>query len=301
MKNLIKFLALFAIFCIAACHSQPAEAQTNKVYSFTPLPNVGSYTLTTNTYSMSVVALSATATAADTLYLQSQHFANTVGIQPIVTMSNSTVTCVGVLLGSLDGRNWVNLSLTYSMTPTTVAATSAEWIVKNNPYAYYAINVYANATVTNNANINITGNFMPNKQSGLTVGTYAFAGPTGLMATTYTVTNSGIDTLIKRVQNWYETVTIQVNYTKTSGTLGGTATLLGSQDGINWNTVSTQYLQNPVPYSTGAAATYTVLNNTGTQSNSWVVTGSPYEYYGVKWAGTGTMVGYNSALMLPSK
>lgn len=66
-------------------------------------------------------------------------------------------------------------------------------------------------------------------------------------------------------------------FTKTSGTLGGTAKAQGSYDGTNWFDVGTNY----------------TVTDTATQYNSWPIAGStfPYKYIRVLWTGTGTMAG----------
>lgn len=106
-----------------------------------------------------------------------------------------------------------------------------------------------------------------------------------------TVTNTGTSACSLKVSKAYNTVSVQGVFTKTSGTLGGTATLQGSIDGVTWETV-------PVSLVAGGASTYTVTD-TASQGKTFVVTGSPFLYYKISWTGTGTMVGTVSGYVLP--
>lgn len=76
------------------------------------------------------------------------------------------------------------------------------------------------------------------------------------------------------------TTTVWVAVTKISGTVGGTITLQGSLDGTNWKAVNTVGTQT-------ALATITATDATNTYH--WILQGSPFQYYRVSWAGTGTM------------
>lgn len=98
-----------------------------------------------------------------------------------------------------------------------------------------------------------------------------------------TVTNTGTGTATAQFDGGYNQVSLVAKVTKTSGTLGGTATLQGSLDGTNYVTI-------PTATVVGGASTYTVTD-TATQYINFVVTGSPYKYYRLSWTGTGTMVG----------
>lgn len=92
-----------------------------------------------------------------------------------------------------------------------------------------------------------------------------------------TVTDAGTATLSSKiVKGTPVSTTVGIQFTKLTGTLGGTATLKGSFDGVIWYTAS--------------STTYTVTN-VATQTNSWQITGSPYLYFQVSWTGTGTMSG----------
>lgn len=75
-------------------------------------------------------------------------------------------------------------------------------------------------------------------------------------------------------------VTVQVNVTKISGTVGGTISLLGSLDGTNYKALNTEETQT-------ALATITATDATNVYH--WRLSKSPFLYYRVSWTGTGTM------------
>lgn len=75
-------------------------------------------------------------------------------------------------------------------------------------------------------------------------------------------------------------VTVQVNVTKISGTVGGTISLQGSLDNSNWKALNTQETQT-------ALATITATDATNVYH--WRLSASPFLYYRVSWTGTGTM------------
>lgn len=97
-----------------------------------------------------------------------------------------------------------------------------------------------------------------------------------------TVTNSG--TRIQRLQiaGYNDVVTVQPTFTKISGTLGGTATLMGSVDNVSYSPIGSAY----------------TVTDTATQTNSWSVNPSIYQYYQLRWVGTGTMAGSFSTPVL---
>lgn len=109
----------------------------------------------------------------------------------------------------------------------------------------------------------------------------------GLVSTTNslkidTVSNTGVRVLQTQLTGNKATVTIQVDVTKISGTLGGTLIPVGSNDGVKW-------------YAAGSG-TFTV-----TDVASQGVNFSPplgFGYYGVQWTGTGTMSGSFKATLL---
>lgn len=143
---------------------------------------------------------------------------------------------------------------------------------------------------------------MPNQQSSLTVGVYNLLSGVVPSHTTDTITNTATNSVSIQVQNWYQSLTIQANLVKISGTQAGTLTLQGSNDGVNYVTVPIAYIKTnaytPGVYGGSATATAT---NVATQTFSWTIKNSPYEYYAVSWTGSGTMSSTLSAVLLPSK
>jgi hypothetical protein len=98
---------------------------------------------------------------------------------------------------------------------------------------------------------------------------------------TDTTTNAGTGSVKSSVIGGSgTTTTIVVTVTKISGTVGGTLTLLGSLDGTNYKAVTT-------PNTATALATYTATD--ATNRYVWILSGSPFRYYKVEHAGTGTM------------
>jgi hypothetical protein len=118
--------------------------------------------------------------------------------------------------------------------------------------------------------------------------TFAQTNPaTNFSPTLDTLTNAGTAPLTKMLAAPYSTVTVQVKVTKISGTVGGTATLTGSIDGVTYYAIS--------------GASSLTLTDTATQGTIWIVTGNPYSYYKVLGTGTGTMAASISAKILPRK
>lgn len=108
-------------------------------------------------------------------------------------------------------------------------------------------------------------------------------------ATRDTVTNAGSGALLSKRIAGPGAITIQVNVTKVSGTVGGTITLQGSLDGTNYKALNTEETQT-------ALATITATDATNVYH--WRLSKSPFIYYRVSWAGTGTMVAYMDAYVL---
>jgi uncharacterized membrane protein YfcA len=103
-----------------------------------------------------------------------------------------------------------------------------------------------------------------------------------------TVTNTASKVLWKQVNGYKETVTIAVNVTSISGTLGGTIVPIASNDGTNFYDIST-----------ATKDTFTVANTTSQGKAYYLQRG--YKYYGVKWTGTGTMSGSFTGTLLARK
>lgn len=106
------------------------------------------------------------------------------------------------------------------------------------------------------------------------------------------VTNTGTVYLYQAFTT-KEAKSIQVLITKASGTLAGTMTLYGSNDGVNFKALTDAT-------STPTITTYTVTD-TGTyaapQSTIWNLGFHNYRVYQIGWVGSGTMVGRFKAIV----
>lgn len=107
---------------------------------------------------------------------------------------------------------------------------------------------------------------------------------TGNSLATDTVTNAGVKTLISPTLGYATSITIQVDITKISGTLGGSLTAVVSNDGITY-------------YAIGSAYTVTDVASQGTTFTPTL----GFRYYGVRWTGTGTMSGSFKAKLVTRK
>lgn len=117
------------------------------------------------------------------------------------------------------------------------------------------------------------------------VGLYAYAGaqsvaqpllsnvPSGVKPLD-TITNTGVVTMSSKIVVGNPSVTtVLATYTKLTGTVAGTAKLLGSINGTDW---------------TSASSTSYTVTDVASQSTSWTLTGSPFLYYRVETTGSGT-------------
>lgn len=115
---------------------------------------------------------------------------------------------------------------------------------------------------------------------------------TGGYTTGDTVVNTASKACSLKVVKSYKSVTIQANVTKISGTVGGTITLQGSVDGVNFVTCDTAAFVSDGP------ATYTATNS-ASQSKAWIVSGAPYTWFRLNYVGTGTMSAIIKGYLLP--
>lgn len=89
-----------------------------------------------------------------------------------------------------------------------------------------------------------------------------------------TITNAGTVTMSSAiVKGAPNQTTVSATFTKLTGTVAGTATLLGSLNGTDWASAS--------------STSYTVTD-VATQTTSWPLTGKNYLYYRVNVVGSGT-------------
>lgn len=99
---------------------------------------------------------------------------------------------------------------------------------------------------------------------------------------TDTVTNTGTAVIsTRRLPGHRNTTTITIVCTEISGTTGGTITIQGSIDGTNYKAIPTVDTQTSITTATAL--------DVASQVFTWRLNGSPYLYYRVSWAGTGTM------------
>ncbi len=103
-----------------------------------------------------------------------------------------------------------------------------------------------------------------------------------VLSDTITNTATGLVKTLTPMANPAMSTNVIALFTKISGTLAGTATLMGSNDGTNYATVKTA--------NYAGTFTYTVTD-TASQTVSFVILNNPYKYYQVSWTGTGTMSG----------
>ena len=110
-----------------------------------------------------------------------------------------------------------------------------------------------------------------------------------------TITNTGTKyNTLKVGETANAFVTIQTNITKLSGTVGGTITIEGSLDGVYYKLLDTNLTVN-------ATVSQTPSNTAGTVSYDWHITNNTFQYYRVKYVGTGTMSAKMSSLLLIRK
>lgn len=209
-----------------------------------------------------------------------------VSVQAVFTGS---VTGYAGLYGSIDGVNYLAVGTATLALSGAGATDNKTWIVEGNPYKKYAVIAVGTGTVTG-ATSTYKGYILPNHATN-------FTGTVAQMGSRYgnysdTVTNGATKYMTIKVAKGYNSVSIQPLVTKVSGTAGGTVTLQASNDGVNFTTINTGYVSNDVtaaPFTTGGAATLSVTN-VAINSKIFVVRGSPYEFYRISYAGTGTMV-----------
>lgn len=103
-----------------------------------------------------------------------------------------------------------------------------------------------------------------------------------------TVTNTGVKIMSVKLTGFRETVTATVLFTKLTGTMGGTAVPVGSDDGVNWHDIS-QIAKDTVtvPNSTTFAKGFNFQRGWG--------------YYGIQWTGTGTMAATMAGKLIARK
>jgi hypothetical protein len=206
-----------------------------------------------------------------------------VSIQAVVTKSTGTVAGTISVSASVDGANYISLT-TSTVVLTDVATNSVIFPYTNNNYLYWKVTFAGAGTMVATPNAYILTN-------GGGVKRYANPMTSNVSLSSDTTTNTGTSYLTLPTTQWYNTVTVQSVVTKISGTVAGTVTLQGSNDGINYNTVNASYAD-AVSYSPTDQATNTRI---------FIITGSPYRYYRLSYTGAGTMSAYHRAYLLPNR
>lgn len=206
-----------------------------------------------------------------------------VTVQAVVTKITGTVTTTyASVSGSIDGTNFVVIS--DSLTCLQQTTNTKTWTFNNANYTWYKVVFDGGGTQTSSIRGIIMGSSSNSK--------HAVQNMLGVASvTTSTVTNTGSGYVESRSRSWYNNVSIQAVVTKVSGTAGGTVTLQGSIDGINYVTVPSGSLlaSDITNYSTGGSATLTVANQT-TNTKVFRIVGAPFQYYRLSYTGSGTMV-----------
>lgn len=228
-------------------------------------------------------AITMTNSTAVTATVQTSLAYENISIQAVVTKSTGTVAGTISVSASVDGTNYVSLT-TSTLALTDVATNSVIFPYTKNNYQYWRVTFAGTGTMVATPNAYILANGGGAKRT-------AFPMLSNVGLSSDTTANTGTSHLTLPVTQWYNTMTIQSVITKISGTVGGTVLLQGSNDGTNYNTVSSTYAD-VVSY---------VPTDQATNTKIFVITGSPYRYYRVSYTGTGTMSASHKAYLLPNK
>jgi hypothetical protein len=107
------------------------------------------------------------------------------------------------------------------------------------------------------------------------------------------VTNTGTNYLTNKVitSGIAQTVSVQWNAVKISGTVAGTVTLQASLDGLNFFAITGNATVENTTISTFTAT------DVATQTKAWVIKNNPFPWYRVSWTGAGTMLATQSAVI----
>lgn len=234
---------------------------------------------------MTKSATTMTNSTAVTATLQTNAVAENVSIQAVVTKSTGTVGGTVTVSASLDGTNYVALPVATSTLDLTDQATNtAIFNYTNNNYLAYKVTFTGTGTMVATPSASVFTQGSTNKHVALNM-------LSNVSLTSDTTTNTATSYIGLGLAAWYNTVTIQSVVTKISGTVAGTVTLQGSIDGTNYVTVNSSY----------ADVTSYSPTDVATSSKLFVVTGSPYRYYRLSYAGAGTMSASHKGYVLPNK
>jgi len=206
---------------------------------------------------------------------------NQVSFQALVTKVSGTIAGTAILQWSNDNTNFINTdTLTLSNQTTNTQIFPKTY---NSAY-YYRIKFTGSGTMV----ATVSGYCLT------TGGNSKHAVNNMLQAygsTSDTTVNAATSYVGLSLSNYYNTVSFQAVVTKISGTVAGTVTLQGSNDGTNYVTVSSSY----------ATATTLSCTDQTTNTKMFVVTGSPYKYYRLSYTGSGTMSATIKGYCVPNR
>lgn len=231
---------------------------------------------------MAVSASNFTNTTAVTATVQVNSASENISIQAIATKSTGTISGTISISASIDGANYVGL--VDSLALTDVATQSFIWELTNNNYKYYKVTFQGAGTMNAVPSAYLYSSGASNSRSALNM-------LSPFSAVSDTTDNTAVSYVTLGLSNWYNTVSIQSVVTKISGTVAGTVTLQGSVDGSNYKTVDSNFA-NVTSYSP---------TNVATSTKIFIVTGAPYRYYRLSYAGAGTMSASHRGYVLPNK
>jgi hypothetical protein len=244
------------------------------------------FTIGLNAQTVSTMVLSATHftnTTAVTATLQTKSVCGNVSIQAIATKSTGTVAGTITVSASLDNVTFVSLT-SNTLALTDVASQGSIFTYSSNPYLYWKVTFTGTGTMDAVASASLFTSGATNAHA-----TIPLTSPTA--STSASTTNTATSYITLPVQLWYNNITIQSIVTKVSGTVGGTVTLQVSDDGTNFVTINSSYVNK---------TTYTPTD-IAVNSDFFIVTGSPYRYYRLSYTGTGTMSATHKGYLLPNK
>jgi hypothetical protein len=251
-----------------------------KLLSILMLLTFGLNAQTVSTMIKSAVTLTNAATVTATL--QTQSVCENVTLQAVVTKSTGTVAGTVTVAGSIDGTNYVTFGDSLYLADQTT--NTHVWEVTKNNYMYYKMSFVGAGTQVATPVGYVFTSGASNKHAVSNM-------LSPFSAVSDTTTNTATSYVSLGVTNWYNTIAIQSVVTKISGTVAGTVTLQGSLDGTNYESVSASYVD-VVSYNP---------TNVATSTKMFVVTGSPYRYYRLSYAGAGTMSASHRGYVLPNK
>lgn len=232
---------------------------------------------------MTKSAVTMTNSTAVTATLQTQFVTENLSLQAVVTKSTGTVAGTVALSVSLDGTNYQSLT-TNTLALTDVAINTSVFPLTKNNYMYYKLTFTGAGSMVATPSASVFSSGLSNKHviSNML---------SPFSAVSDTTTNTATSYITLPVQSWYNSVVIQSVVTEISGTTAGTVTLQGSLDGSNFVTVSSSY----------ADVTSYSPTDVSVSSKIFTVTGSPYRYYRLSYAGAGTMSASHRGYVLPNK